>query len=52
MMVAVPKVNPVILFCESRDTVTGISLITPGAEPPTAIIRSEVNDTNTAAGVA
>ncbi len=50
MTLGVPKVKPVMLFCESRDTVTGISVTTPAAEPPLAIIRREVNDTRTAAG--
>ena len=48
--VIVPKVNPVMLFCGSRAIVTWMSVITPGAEPPAARIRSDVSDNRTAAG--
>ena len=49
---AVPKVKPVMLFWESRRTVTGMLAICPAAAPPSAMILKEVNDSKTAAGLA
>jgi hypothetical protein len=45
-----PKMNPVILFDESRCTVTEMSVIAPEMEPPPTMIRREVRVTSTAAG--
>ncbi len=49
---AVPKVKPVMLFWESRRTVTGMLAICPAAAPPSTMILKEVNDSKTAAGLA
>ncbi len=50
--VADPNWTPTIFEDESRDSVTGRSFMFPAPVPPSTIIRSDIRETRTAAGLA